>query len=100
MRDLEDELRDLREDVSQGTTAKADFLANISHELRTPVTVAKGIAYVLRNPSVPEVEREQFLEQLQESLDRLVGSSTRSSRSPSSSGGRSRSTSRRPTWRR
>lgn len=73
VRDLEDELAALREDVSQGTTAKGDFLANISHELRTPVTVAKGIAYVLRNPSVPEEEREQFLEQLQESLDKLVG---------------------------
>jgi signal transduction histidine kinase len=73
VRDLEDELQQLREDVSKGTTAKADFLANISHELRTPVTVAKGIAYVLRNPNVPEGEREQFLEQLQESLDKLVG---------------------------
>jgi signal transduction histidine kinase len=73
VRDLEDELTALRDDVSQGTTAKADFLANISHELRTPVTVAKGIAYVLRNPSVPDAEREQFLEQLQDSLDKLVG---------------------------
>jgi len=72
-RDLEEELTKLRDDVSQGTTAKADFLANISHELRTPVTVAKGIAYVLRNPAVPEAERDQFLAQLQESLDKLVG---------------------------
>jgi signal transduction histidine kinase len=73
LRALEEELAALREDVSQGTTAKADFLANISHELRTPVTVAKGIAYVLRNPSVPDAEREQFLEQLQASLDKLMG---------------------------
>jgi signal transduction histidine kinase len=73
VRELETDLAQLRDDVSEGTTAKADFLANISHELRTPVTVAKGIAYVLRNPSVPEGEREQFLEQLQESLDKLVG---------------------------
>lgn len=73
IRELEEELTTLRDDVSQGTTAKADFLANISHELRTPVTVAKGIAYVLRNPSVPEAEREQFLEQLQASLDKLMG---------------------------
>jgi signal transduction histidine kinase len=73
VRELEEELVALRDDVSQGTTAKADFLANISHELRTPVTVAKGIAYVLRNPSVPEAEREQFLEQLQASLDKLMG---------------------------
>ena len=73
VRELESELLELRDDVSQGTTAKADFLANISHELRTPVTVAKGIAYVLRNPAVPDAEREQFLEQLQSSLDKLMG---------------------------
>jgi signal transduction histidine kinase len=67
------ELEELRSSVTQGTSAKADFLANISHELRTPVTVAKGIAYVLRNPAVPAHEREQFLGQLQSSLDKLMG---------------------------
>jgi signal transduction histidine kinase len=72
-RTLRAELDELRSSVSQGTSAKADFLANISHELRTPVTVAKGIAYVLRNPAVPADEREQFLEQLQASLDKLMG---------------------------
>ena len=67
------ELAELRDSVSQGTTAKADFLSNISHELRTPVTVAKGIAYVLRNPAVGEEERAEFLTQLQGSLDKLMG---------------------------
>ena len=72
-RRLRAELEEIRSSVTQGTSAKADFLANISHELRTPVTVAKGIAYVLRNPAVPEDEREQFLGQLQASLDKLMG---------------------------
>ena len=71
-RTLATELEEIRSSVTQGTSAKADFLANISHELRTPVTVAKGIAYVLRNPAVPEGERDQFLGQLQSSLDKLM----------------------------
>ena len=66
------ELEGLRESVSQGTSAKAEFLSNITHELRTPVTVAKGIAYVLGNPSVGEDERREFLDTLQASLDNLM----------------------------
>ena len=34
--------------------------------------MAKGIAYVLRNPSVGEEERQEFLGELQGSLDRLM----------------------------
>jgi signal transduction histidine kinase len=67
------ELDELRSDVAHGSSAKADFLSNISHELRTPVTVAKGIAYVLRNPSIADGERTEFLDQLQGSLDKLMG---------------------------
>jgi signal transduction histidine kinase len=69
---LTDELAEIRRSVSEGTLAKADFLSNISHELRTPVTVAKGIAYVLGNPSVGADERDDFLGQLQSSLDDLM----------------------------
>ena len=55
-RELEETLGEVSAQLESLTTAKADFLANISHELRTPVTVAKGIAYVLKNRGIPEEE--------------------------------------------
>jgi signal transduction histidine kinase len=66
------QLAEIEESTRQGTAAKADFLSNISHELRTPVTVAKGIAYVLRNRHIPDEEWEEFILQLQASLDKLM----------------------------
>jgi signal transduction histidine kinase len=66
------QLAEIEETTRQGTAAKAEFLSNISHELRTPVTVAKGIAYVLRNRQIPDDEWEEFIQQLQASLDKLM----------------------------
>jgi signal transduction histidine kinase len=66
------QLAEIEEATRQGTAAKAEFLSNISHELRTPVTVAKGIAYVLRNRQIPDKEWEEFIQQLQASLDKLM----------------------------
>ncbi len=66
------QLAEIEESTRQGTAAKAEFLSNISHELRTPVTVAKGIAYVLRNRQIPDDEWEEFIQQLQASLDKLM----------------------------
>ena len=66
------QLAEIEEATRQGTAAKAEFLSNISHELRTPVTVAKGIAYVLRNRHIPDGEWEEFIQQLQASLDKLM----------------------------
>ncbi len=70
--ELETTLGSVSEQLESLTTAKADFLANISHELRTPVTVAKGIAYVLKNRGIPEDEQLEFLGQLEASLEKLM----------------------------
>jgi signal transduction histidine kinase len=71
-RELEETLSEVSAQLETLTTAKADFLANISHELRTPVTVAKGIAYVLKNRGIPEEELDEFLGQLEGSLEKLT----------------------------
>jgi signal transduction histidine kinase len=71
--ELEDAIALSAGELERLTTAKAEFLSNISHELRTPVTVAKGISHVLANRDVDEPERSQFLRQLDQSLDKLMG---------------------------
>jgi len=71
-RQLEVTLAETSERLEHLTSAKAEFLANISHELRTPVTVAKGIAYVLKNRGVPDEERQEFVEKLESSLEKLM----------------------------
>lgn len=71
-RELETALVETSERLEELTTAKAEFLANVSHELRTPVTVAKGIAYVLKHRGIPENEQDEFLGQLETSLEKLM----------------------------
>ena len=71
-RELEMTLLETSERLDQLTNAKAEFLANVSHELRTPVTVAKGIAYVLKHRGIPEDEQDEFLDQLESSLEKLM----------------------------
>ena len=70
---LSSELAALRDRCPQRDTAQTDVLAHLSPGHPTPVPVAKGIAYVLKNPSVPEAERTEFLDQLTGSLDKLMG---------------------------
>jgi signal transduction histidine kinase len=71
-RELEARLLETTGRLEELTTAKAEFLANVSHELRTPVTVAKGITYVLKRHGIPEDERDEFIGQLEGSLEKLI----------------------------
>ena len=68
---LETTIAEVSQQLQSMTTAKADFIANISHELRTPLTVAKGIAYVLKNRGLPPDEEQEFIGQLEASLEKL-----------------------------
>jgi signal transduction histidine kinase len=70
--ELEIALSEAKDKLELVTQAKAEFLANVSHEFRTPVTIAKGIAYVLKNRGIPEEEQQEFLDKLESSLDKLM----------------------------
>ncbi len=50
---------------------RRDFVANASHELKTPLTVIRGNAETLLDEDLPPEMRQRFLRRLQANADRL-----------------------------
>jgi two-component system phosphate regulon sensor histidine kinase PhoR len=54
---------------------RRDFIANVSHELKTPLTVISGFVETLQELTLDDVQRERFLQLMHEqsrSMQRLV----------------------------
>lgn len=52
-------------------TARRDFVANASHELKTPLTSIRGYAETLQDPDLPPDTRARFLETIRANAERL-----------------------------
>jgi len=57
----------------QGTeTLRTDFIANVSHELKTPLAVMGNYATMLQKPGLPEEERIEYAKAISHSSRRLA----------------------------
>ena len=52
-------------------TLRSDFIANVSHEFKTPLGVIEGYATLLRDPVLSEAEREEAVDRILQSSGRL-----------------------------
>ncbi len=52
-------------------TIRRDFVANVSHELKTPLTVIGGFAETLADHDPPEPQRRQFIEAIRSAALRM-----------------------------
>jgi two-component system phosphate regulon sensor histidine kinase PhoR len=52
-------------------TVRRDFVANVSHELKTPLTVVSGYAETLLDESIPDEQRQRFVATIRDNALRM-----------------------------
>ena len=58
-------------ELSSIATLSNDFVANVSHEFKTPLTAIEGYAMLLQDESLPREEREEYLDKILYNTHRL-----------------------------
>ncbi len=65
-------LRSQHTDVLAAAKARQDFTANVSHELKTPLTAISGYAELLEGGMVSEEKQKHFYQEIRKNADRLL----------------------------
>ncbi len=58
-------------DLSHIETLRTDFVANVSHEIKTPISSIEGYATLLQNPTLSQEKREYYVSKILENTRRL-----------------------------
>lgn len=65
-------IREQHEDILKSAMMRQDFTANVSHELKTPLTAILGYAELMENGIVKENEVKRFSGEIVKNADRLL----------------------------
>lgn len=69
---IENELKQARDQAEESDRLKTSFLANMSHEIRTPMNGIIGFANLLRDPGLSEEKKDLFLKHIDHSSGQLL----------------------------
>ena len=61
----------MTEALGRNAWLQKDFIANVSHEFRTPIAAIKGYAMLLQMPGLSEAQRAECVQTIAEESDRL-----------------------------
>ena len=62
----------MAEELSSVETLRADFIANVSHEMKTPLAVMQNYGTLLQTPDLPEEKRIEYAKAITDASRRLA----------------------------
>lgn len=65
-------IRAQHEDILGSAKLRQDFTANVSHELKTPLTAISGYAELIENDMADEAQKKRFITEIRKNADRLL----------------------------
>lgn len=68
-----DDFNEMVAELAGVETLRTDFIANVSHELKTPLAVIQNYATLLQAPDLPEAQRLEYAQAIRDSSRRLSG---------------------------
>ena len=68
---LQEKVKEQVKQIEELSQMKSEFLKVVNHQLRTPVTIVKGLVSMFYKGEIPEERKKEFLEKLYFSSERL-----------------------------
>jgi signal transduction histidine kinase len=68
---LIDDFNKMVEELATIETLKSDFIANVSHEIKTPLAIIRSYASALRKDELPQEEKHDYIETILEASKKL-----------------------------
>lgn len=68
---IKDDLRKMAGELSKSEILKNDFIANVSHEIKTPLSIIQSYAKLLENDNLPKEDKQKYLESMQNACKKL-----------------------------
>lgn len=66
-----EDINDMAKQLSYAETMKADFVSNVSHELKTPLAILQNYSHALKDKDLDDTTRERYLDEIERASKRM-----------------------------